>query len=90
MKDYRTQVDEKTVSNILNFFIGNDYDIHTIEGTLMDSYLIEVNNDNLKLGRVKLRKYMIIAETYINEWTSVHDLILTDNEALFNKYLKIA
>jgi len=86
MKDYRTKISSQQANSITSYFIENDYDVVCAEGSLIDNYLIKVGENNLKLGKVKLRKYIIIIGKYLNEWSSTLEMILTDNEEMFESF----
>ena len=64
--------------------LSNSDEIEIYEGSLRDNYI-----NNITLGRVKPRKYIIIKEQYLNEWTSYHKILLTDSENVVDKYRKI-
>ena len=90
MKDYRTIISSDTVENICDVLA--DYLEDSFEGCLLDNYFFSVGNNNLKLGRVKLRKYVMILEKGLNEWSSCYELYMTDSEKkyreLYDMYYK--
>ena len=86
MKDYKTNVSSQNADSIASYFTENGYNVETIEGCLMDSYLIEVGENTLKMGKVKVRKYIILVEKCLNEWSSTIEMILTDSEDTYNNY----
>lgn len=86
MKDYRKEISSRQADVIVNYFIENGYDVAYDDGTLIGNYFIEVGENYLKLGRIKLRKYIIIVEKFLNEWSSTLEMILTDSEELFESY----
>lgn len=74
----------------LEWFNSNNlgsYLIETIEGGLLDNYLIDFSG--LRYGRVR-RKYMIIVSEYRNEWSSAMVAVLTDDEEKANKFIDLA
>lgn len=89
MRDYVVQIGQSQVDAIVTYFCDNEYSIECKEGTLIDNYFVPVGANALKLGRVKLRKYLFILEKYINEWSSEYVLILTDSEKNYNKYINL-
>lgn len=89
MKDYTSQISQAQADKIINYFIDNDYSVEVAEGTLTDNYLVNVGTNNLKLGHVKIRKYIVIIGKYLNEWSSTLDLILTDNEKTFRDFCEL-
>lgn len=92
MKDVRMTISLKSCDNIVQALQERNYDVECVEGSLLDNYFCEIGENTLKVGRWKLRKYMIILERYVNEWTSTLELILTDSEetyySLYDKYMK--
>lgn len=56
-------------------------------GSLLDNYIF-IGTDNIKVGRRKPRKFMIVEEKYVNCWTSSYRLIMTDSERTVEKYRK--
>lgn len=74
----------------LDWFNNNNLStrvIETIEGGLLDNYLIDFGG--LRYGRVR-RKYMIIVSEYRNEWSSAMVAVLTDDEDKANKFIDLA
>ena len=63
------------------------YLIETIEGGLLDNYLVDFSG--LRYGRVR-RKYMIVVSEYRNEWSSAMVAVLTDDEEKANKFIDLA
>lgn len=90
MKDVRMQISMHQADIIINGLMSRGYDVEEIPGGLLDNYFCEIGNNTLKLGRYKMRKYMMIVERYVNEWTSALELILTDSvekfESTFNAF----
>ena len=86
MEDYRMEISLQQAEHIANYFLQNGYDVIYEDGCLVGNYLIHIGENNLKLGKVKLRKYIIILEKYLNEWCSTLEMILTDNERLFESF----
>ena len=87
MKDVRMRITMETCDNIVNALQERNYDVERVKGGKLDHYFCEVGESNLKLSRLKLRKYLIVLERFVNEWTSELELILTDNtETYYNLY----
>ena len=87
MKDVKIRISTEICDNIVNALQEREYDVECIPGGLLDNYFCEVGESNLKLSRWKLRKYLIVLERFVNEWTSELELILTDNaETYYNSY----
>ena len=68
--------------------LSNSDEIEIYEGSLRDNYIV-CNSNNITLGRVKPRKYIIIKEQYLNEWSSHYKILLTDSGNVVDKYRKI-
>lgn len=88
MKDYRTEISSGCANNVVNYFIENGFNVECREGALLDNYCIEVGENKLKIGKVKVRNYLIIVEKYLNEWSSSLEMILTDNKETYDRYYK--
>ena len=87
MKDVRMRITMENCNNIVNALQERNYDVECVPGGLLDNYFCEVWESNLKLYRWKLRKYLIVLEHFVNEWSSELELILTDNaETYYNLY----
>ena len=90
MKDYRTIIDNDTVEMFCTTL--NDYLEDSFEGCMLDNYFFDIGNNNMRWGRVKPRKYVMILEKGLNEWSSVNELYMTDSEKkyreLFDMYYK--
>ena len=85
MKDYRMIISSGTVENICTA-LADSLD-ECFEGCLQDSYFFDVGNNNLKLGRAKLRKYVMILVKPLNEWSSATELYITDSEKKYRELL---
>ena len=88
MKDVRMTIQLQQAENIVNSLVEMGYNVEILEGSLNDNYFCEVGENNLKLGRKKLRKYLIIIEKYINEWSSGLEMLLTDNKKTYCNMIK--
>lgn len=87
MKDVRMKITMQTCNNIVNVLQKRNYDVECVLGGTLDNYFCEVGESNLKLSRWKLRKYLIVLERFVNEWSSELELILTDDaETYYNLY----
>ena len=86
MKNYKTEITSKTAENISNYLVNNGYDFEVIEGNLQDNLLAEIGENTLKLGKIKMRKFIIIVEKFLNEWSSSLEMILTDDAELYSEY----
>lgn len=89
MKDYTSKISQARADLIVNYLIDHEYPVECVEGALVDDYLVDVGENNLRLGNVKIRKYLIIIGEYLNEWSSALKLILTDDEEVFENYCNL-
>lgn len=89
MKDYRIEISSNSANNIVKYFEFHGFNVECKEGVLLDNYCIEVGENNLKIGKVKVRKYIIIIEKYINEWSSSLEMILTDSKEIYERFWNI-
>lgn len=85
-KDIIKNIDLETCNKIVDMANSQGLEVIQFDGCLLDDYII-YNHDTLKVGRA-IRKYMIIQEYYINEWTSGLELLLTDSEKKVNEFIK--
>lgn len=86
---WRITYDEGT--SILNQLIARGFMPLEIQGSLIDNYICEIGEwkkHRLKLGRFKLRKYLLIREVYETEWSSRWELELTDDDSVYEAWLK--
>lgn len=89
MTDRKTEtkldVNTNTVSAILNIISGK-CDIECYEGVLLDNYII-YDTEFVKIGNYKPSKFIIMREKYLNEWNSITELVLTNNEKTVEKFI---
>lgn len=85
MKDYKTRISNG--SELASRLIDFNCIYEVVEGNLIDNYFFESMKDMNFSHGVKGRKYVMILERYVNEWTSIHELILTDNEKYYQDTL---
>ena len=84
-KDFKEQISLKEFDNILGQACNFELDFDVYEGSLLDNATI-TNDEVKKIGR-KTRKYLIMVEKYLNCWTSTIELIGTDNEQTYDKWV---
>lgn len=85
-KDIVKNIDLETCNKIVDMANGQGLEVIQFDGCLLDDYII-YNHDTLKVGRA-IRKYMIIQEYYINEWSSGLELLLTDSDKKVDQFIK--
>lgn len=93
MKDYKVYTNLETQNKITDFFLSLGYTPLYIEGVLNDTTIFEIDEidrKKYKLGRVKLRKYLILGYEFRNGHSNDLYIHLTDNDEIFNEWLLIA
>lgn len=84
-KTYREVLDTKTVDRLINQLYDNGYEHADFsEGCLVDNHLFFLA-DNVRIGRVKARKYLFFVEKYLNEWSSCYEMVLTDSQKVYDE-----
>ena len=71
------KVDTKIIDELIEK--SNGEFIEQFEGNLLDNYIID-NVNRLVFNTSKARKYIVIKEKFLNEWSSCYDVIFTDEE----------
>ena len=88
-KTYREILDTKTVDEIIKQLYDNGYEHADFsEGCLVDNHLFFLA-DNVRIGRIKARKYLFFIEKYLNEWSSCFEMILTDSQKEYDEIYKV-
>ena len=68
-----------------------DMDMITVDGTLIDNYFCEGQFDLSKLDFIDddgTYPYAVFLEQYVNEWTSTHRVVFTDDKEWYNYQLQ--
>lgn len=90
MKDVTMIIESETVDKFFEIFSDSWDD--TFTGCLLDNHFFDIGKNNYKIGRKKIRSYVVIREKYLNEWSSCYELYMTDSEKkyreLFDMYYK--
>lgn len=90
MKDVTMIIESETVDKFFEIFSDSWDD--TFAGCLLDNHFFDIGKNNYKIGRKKIRSYVVIREKYLNEWGSCYELYMTDSEKkyreLFDMYYK--
>ena len=99
LKDINHVLDENVVSQLVNEGVNesqvNFYLVAEYDGALLDNYLF-VNESykdgkGVTIGRKhKVRKYIIVSENYLNEWSSENVATETNNENKYNEFIENA
>ncbi|WP_239704901.1 hypothetical protein [Mammaliicoccus sp. E-M24] len=77
-------ITNRDIDKILELCSQLEIDFDVVERALNDEFIFYSNNA-IKIGRV-FRKYMIVRDIYVNEWTSKLVLIMTDSEKEYQKH----
>lgn len=87
MKDYKRYTSLENTTNLLQQFAELDCEIITIEGGLNDTHLIitEHLQGTHKMGRIKLRKYLILGHEFASEYHNHLYLHLTDKDSVYEE-----
>lgn len=85
MKDLTYEIGLDTYEEMLKLASKQGYDYFIITGTLLDSAMI-MDNERLRIGNAKPRKYIIMNVVYLNEWSSKLVMTMTDNEELADEF----
>lgn len=78
MKDLTYEISNDVYNHMLELANKYNYETLIIEGTLADSFMI-VNNDRLRVGRAKPRKYIIVECVPTTTWTSKLIMTMTND-----------
>ena len=93
LKTLKHETSYETLSPIIQNQYADTELVDYFSGSLNDNYLFENVNANKGQGTIlgrkhKPRKYIIIYENYLNEWSSDALVVETDSETLAKKFLK--
>ena len=75
MKTVKKEIEVSQVEKLQA--LKNDYEV--FEGVLLDNYIFS-DMESVTFKRCKPRKYALIKEVFLNEWSSKYQLIMTDSE----------
>ena len=89
MKNYVKEISMETANKIITMATELNILFDGFDGTLLDNYIVYNNEDTqIKFGRSKPRKYIIIEEFYKNCWTSGLRMTCTDDDKLADEFLE--
>lgn len=81
------QVDSNFIDKLVQAAIENEIDFECYEGSLIDNYIF-YSNKIIRIKGNRATKYIIVKEKYLNEWSSVHEITLTDSDKKANEFIK--
>ena len=89
MKNYVKEISMETADKVITMATELNILFDGFDGTLLDNYIVYNDSDTqIKFGRSKPRKYIIIEEFYKNCWTSGLRMTCTDNDKLADEFLE--
>ena len=89
MKTVTFRITMEQANNLVNQLAELGYMSFCIPGVLQDNFICDLGiNHGLKMGRFKCRKYILIREIYLNEWSSGLELELTDDDSVYEAWMK--
>ena len=89
MKTVSFDISNSKATAILRCLTEIGYECEEVSGCLLDNYICDLGTEHhLKMGRYKLRRYLLLKECYANEWSSYYQLILTDDDKTYEVWHK--
>lgn len=80
------EISSEVQEKIISMAVNDGVDVRQVAGSLQDNVMFE-NETGIRIGnRMKARKYIIMVEEYVNEWSSAINLIMTDSIQLYQQY----
>ncbi|WP_171299797.1 hypothetical protein [Enterococcus cecorum] len=84
-KTYRKVLGTKTVDRLIDQLYDKGYEHSDFsEASLLDNHLFFLD-DNVRIGRIKARKYLFFVEKYLNSWSSCYEMVLTDSQKVYDE-----
>lgn len=87
-RNYVTNVELETVNKLIELAVDENKPFEVFDGVLLDSYII-YDAENIQIGKIKPRKYIILREKYLNCWSSTIEMTMTDDENMIREMKKI-
>lgn len=87
-RDYVTEITLSSANGLVKFAENKGVEIERYEGSLLDNYIL-YNHDTISIRGVKPRKYILLQEKYKNDWSSVTELIMTDDIYKVESFLEM-
>lgn len=89
MKTVSWRISSEQAENLVYQLVELGYMSFCIPGVLQDNFICDLGvNHGLKIGRFKCRKYILIREVALNEWSSDLELELTDDDSVYEAWMK--
>ena len=89
MRNYVKEISMETADKVITMATELNILFDGFDGTLLDNYIVYNEKDTqIKFGRSKPRKYIIIEEFYKNCWTSGLRMTCTDDDKLADEFLE--
>lgn len=89
MKTVSWKISMEQADALVASLFDNGFEPLCIPGSLQDNWICYIGeNSNYKMGRYKLRKYILIREVYENTWSSGLELELTDDDSVFEAWIR--
>lgn len=85
-KDIKKQITLEIAENLVEQCSDWGLEVNRFIGSLADEFTIDNSQEKIKFGRI-VRKYVIIEEVYLNEWSSDLIITYTDNEEKYNDFI---
>lgn len=79
--------DFKSVEKIRDLAIAEGAVVNRYEGALLDNFVID-GARCIRVNNIVPRKYIIIREEYLNEWSSTYSLVFTDSDGVCDEFKK--
>lgn len=88
MRNYVKEISMEQASKIIELANELSINFEGFDGNLLDNYIVYNEKDiQIKFGKSKPRKYIIIEEFYKNCWTSCLRMTATDDDSLASDFL---
>lgn len=85
---YKVDLHHESTKSILNYVYENEVPVDIFEGTLLDNFII-YNHKFIKFKGKEPTDFIILRVKYLNEWSSVTEMILTDDQSVVDHYLEL-
>ena len=90
-EDFVAEIDLQSVNNILNYAVESGCEINRYQGSLLDNYIVydaeelifKISDSepyNKEYNLIKDKKYILLKEKFLNEWSSITEITFTNDE----------